>query len=152
MNLGIGFYSPEEYFLGETARDFTHSFKPADHLIEDSSPTTPLSSDPPFDPSTEQEILVFCGSPGAGKSTFFRRYLQPLGYGRVNQDLLKTRPKCVAAAKEFLKEGKSVAIGAFLFHDLYLTVLNADADCLVSQITQTRTLLREKFGLLWQKT
>lgn len=37
-----------------------------------------------------QEIVVLCGSPGAGKSTFYRRYLAPLGYSRVNQDTLKT--------------------------------------------------------------
>ena len=37
-----------------------------------------------------QEMVILCGSPGAGKSTFYRRNLAPLGYSRVNQDILKT--------------------------------------------------------------
>lgn len=36
------------------------------------------------------DIILLCGSPGAGKSTFYWRNLQPLGYERVNQDILKT--------------------------------------------------------------
>ena len=35
-------------------------------------------------------MVILCGSPGAGKSTFYRRNLAPLGYSRVNQDTLKT--------------------------------------------------------------
>lgn len=35
-------------------------------------------------------MVIFCGSPGAGKSTFYWNVLQPLGYERVNQDILKT--------------------------------------------------------------
>jgi AAA domain len=33
---------------------------------------------------------MFCGRPGAGKSTFYWNYCKPLGYERVNQDTLKT--------------------------------------------------------------
>ena len=36
------------------------------------------------------DIIVFCGSPAAGKSTFYWMCLRPLGYERVNQDILKT--------------------------------------------------------------
>lgn len=36
------------------------------------------------------DVVLFCGSPGAGKSSFFWRHLKPLGYERVNQDTLKT--------------------------------------------------------------
>jgi len=38
----------------------------------------------------ELDILILCGSPGAGKSTFYWTYLRPLGYERVNQDILRT--------------------------------------------------------------
>lgn len=40
--------------------------------------------------TNEQDIVLFCGSPGAGKSTTYWKILQPLGYERVNQDILKT--------------------------------------------------------------
>lgn len=43
-----------------------------------------------FNEPNEVEIVLFCGSPGAGKSTFFWTHLKPLGYERVNQDILKT--------------------------------------------------------------
>lgn len=77
-----------------------------------------------------QEITLFCGSPGAGKSTFYWKQLQPLGFERVNQDILKTvschkcklpcaltntrkREKCLKVAGEYLDEGKSVAVGMY---------------------------------------
>lgn len=44
----------------------------------------------PFDKANPIEIVLFCGSPGAGKSSFYWKHLQPLGYARVNQDILKT--------------------------------------------------------------
>jgi bifunctional polynucleotide phosphatase/kinase len=34
------------------------------------------------------ELVIFCGSPGSGKSTYFWKILEPLGYERVNQDNL----------------------------------------------------------------
>jgi bifunctional polynucleotide phosphatase/kinase len=56
------------------------------------------------------ELIIFCGSPGAGKSTFYWQHLQPLGYERVNQDILKTRDKCMKVATEFLEDKKSVVV------------------------------------------
>jgi bifunctional polynucleotide phosphatase/kinase len=43
-----------------------------------------------FTQPVNPEIVMFCGSPGSGKSSFYWKHLQPLGYGRVNQDILKT--------------------------------------------------------------
>lgn len=81
------------------------------------------------------DIVLFCGSPGAGKSSFYWRHLQPHGYGRVNQDILKTvsppehvpcnhtpplsntfkqREKCIKAAEDLIGEGTSVVVGKIL--------------------------------------
>jgi predicted kinase len=44
----------------------------------------------PFAKKNKLDIVLLCGSPAAGKSTFYWQQLEPLGYARVNQDLLKT--------------------------------------------------------------
>jgi bifunctional polynucleotide phosphatase/kinase len=89
------------------------------------------------------DIVLLVGSPGAGKSSFYWKHLQPLGYGRVNQDILKTvsakpsftdmtaravlplgslsnimkqREKCVKAATALIEEGTSVVVGTFYRH------------------------------------
>ena len=43
-----------------------------------------------FSKENELDLVILCGSPGVGKSTFFWNELSPLGYERVNQDILKT--------------------------------------------------------------
>lgn len=86
-NIGVPFATPEEFFLGEEARPFVRTFEPALFLEgrqgTDASPVV-------FAKKNLVELVVFVGSPGAGKSTFFWDHLQPLGFERVNQDILKT--------------------------------------------------------------
>ncbi len=43
-----------------------------------------------FSKRNRQDIVLFVGSPGAGKSTFYWRNLQGLSYMRINQDILKS--------------------------------------------------------------
>lgn len=95
-NIGIRFQTPEEFFLAAAPEHYDHGFDPLRHLegVEASpkSTDTPKSSSAslPFTKNDPQELVIFCGSPGAGKSTFFWDVLEPLGYERVNQDILKT--------------------------------------------------------------
>ncbi|KAH6674596.1 polynucleotide kinase 3 phosphatase [Halenospora varia] len=104
-NIGIKFHTPEEFFLGEAPRPFTRTFEPSDYVSDSAA-----EADQPFTKNNDQDIVIFCGSPGAGKSTFYWKYLEALGYARVNQDTLKTREKCLKVAGEYLSEGKSVAV------------------------------------------
>ncbi|KAF7678128.1 dna kinase phosphatase pnk1 [Alternaria burnsii] len=107
-NLGIPFHTPEEYFRHEDPRPFVRAFEPMAYMQERAeSSTTALNT---FTPPATPEIVMFCGSPGSGKSSFYWKHLQPFGYGRVNQDFLKTREKCVKAATALIIEGTSVAI------------------------------------------
>ncbi|KAJ5367368.1 Polynucleotide kinase 3 phosphatase [Penicillium brevicompactum] len=104
-NMGMPFKTPEEFFLGQAAEPATGVFDPMSYVkggLEE--PAKPFSRKHPV------ELVIFCGSPGAGKSTFYWNHLEPLGYERVNQDILKTRPKCIKVAREFLQDKKSVAI------------------------------------------
>ena len=54
------------------------------------------------------ELVVLVGLPGAGKTTYYRNFLQPLGYKRVNEYELGGFEECVKVMEQFLPEGKSV--------------------------------------------
>jgi bifunctional polynucleotide phosphatase/kinase len=110
-NIGIKFLTPEEYFLKEAPRPFQR-FEPSKYLElaafnsqEQSGKGSPL-----FLRHNPQDIVLFVGSPGAGKSSWYKRYLEPLGYKRINQDTLRTRDKCLKVAAEHSSGGLSVAI------------------------------------------
>ena len=64
-----------------------------------------------FSKLNDLELVILVGSPGAGKTTFAKRYITPLGYERVNQDILKTRERCLKASAEYLGAKKSVVVG-----------------------------------------
>lgn len=57
-----------------------------------------------------QEMVLLVGFPGCGKSTFCRRFFEPHGYIRINQDELKTKEKCIRAAAAAWAAGKSVVV------------------------------------------
>ncbi|KAJ5585232.1 Polynucleotide kinase 3 phosphatase [Penicillium hispanicum] len=105
-NAGMPFKTPEEYFLKQAPQAVTGVFDPTSYIKSDPNepPTASFTRKHPL------ELVIFCGSPGSGKSTYFWNNLQPLGYERVNQDLLKTRPKCVKVAREHLEAKRSVAV------------------------------------------
>ena len=75
--------------------------------------STPIVPEP-----AKQEIVIFHGYPCLGKSTFYHRHFEPAGYVHINQDTLGTRPKCIKAVQEALKEGKSCVVGTCLSLEL----------------------------------
>eukprot|EP01130_Rhizamoeba_saxonica_P008853 TRINITY_DN3586_c0_g1_i3.p1 TRINITY_DN3586_c0_g1~~TRINITY_DN3586_c0_g1_i3.p1 ORF type:complete len:174 (-),score=42.14 TRINITY_DN3586_c0_g1_i3:28-549(-) len=60
--------------------------------------------------STEQEIVLFVGSPASGKTYFGKNYLLNRGYVHINRDTLKTPSKCKKATIDALKSGSSVYV------------------------------------------
>lgn len=58
----------------------------------------------------QQELVLFVGYPGCGKSTFYRRFFEPHRYLHVNRDTLKTKERCLRAAEEAWTQGRSVVI------------------------------------------
>ncbi|KAK2749643.1 hypothetical protein FQN57_005865 [Myotisia sp. PD_48] len=102
-NIGIPFKTPEEYFRDEPPEP-VEIFNPKTYT------TKPMNVEISFSKKNDQELVIFCGSPGSGKSTFYWKYLEPLNYERVNQDILKSRPKCLKVAKGYLQSGQSVAV------------------------------------------
>lgn len=106
-NAGIGFKTPEEFFLDEEPKPFSRNLEPSDHL-NDAPPTDmePIV----FTKKNDLDLVLFVGSPGAGKSTYYWTHLQPLGYERVNQDTLKTRDKCMKVAAQHIKDDKKSVV------------------------------------------
>jgi bifunctional polynucleotide phosphatase/kinase len=84
-NVGIVYKSPEEFFLSEEPREFSREFDPSEYLLDTRNGTASAFKNP-----SGIEIVLFVGIPGAGKSTFFQKYLKPIGYGRINQDIMKS--------------------------------------------------------------
>jgi len=104
LNVGVQFYTPEEYFLKISPAPYT---LPGFHVssLKQCSPTTAI-----LPPAPQTEIVIFVGSPCLGKTTFYRTHFAAAGYVHVNQDTLGSRPKCVKAAEEALAAGKSCVI------------------------------------------
>lgn len=109
-NVGITYQTPEEFFLDEEPREFQRDFDVSTWTFPSEAVDTGDAPDVLFEKKNEKDLVLFCGPPGAGKSTFYWRYLKPLGYERVNQDMLKSKDKCFKVAKKCLEEGDSVAV------------------------------------------
>jgi len=106
INCGLTFYTPEMYFLGEKEKLPPLAFDIK--RLQKLEGTTPADEETKTFTSDKQEMVLFVGGPGAGKSTFWSNYLSD--YVRVNNDTLKTKEKCMKVARAALDEGKSVVI------------------------------------------
>ncbi|XP_031599957.2 bifunctional polynucleotide phosphatase/kinase [Oreochromis aureus] len=107
LNIGLQFYTPEEYFLG---------WKRAPYSLPEFNPTKLDSAARLYDPpsasltSSDTEVIVAVGFPASGKSSFFHTHVIPKGYVYVNRDTLGSWQSCVSACERALKEGRSVAV------------------------------------------
>ncbi|KAF9958999.1 hypothetical protein BGZ72_010439 [Mortierella alpina] len=111
-SLDIEFHTPEHFFLDQPCPDHKWSFGKFDPKkwpknVPLFSPTsTPLLPSP-----GTCEVIVFCGYPASGKSSFAKKHILSTGqYEYVNQDTLKTREKCLKAVEENLKISKAVVV------------------------------------------
>ncbi|XP_007941051.1 bifunctional polynucleotide phosphatase/kinase [Orycteropus afer afer] len=107
LNLGLPFTTPEEFFLKWPAARFE---------LPTFDPRTVASSGPLCLPesssllSTDSEVVVAVGFPGAGKSTFLKKHLVSAGYVYVNRDTLGSWQRCVTLCEASLKQKKRVVI------------------------------------------
>jgi len=94
------------------------AFNPLDYIPPASLDLTATATNELIKPSEKPDVVLFVGSPAAGKSSFYRDYLAPMGYARINQDTLKTRDRCVAEATTLLQQDTPIAIGISLLTQL----------------------------------
>lgn len=105
LNLELKFYTPEMYFLGSKEELPKPSFNPK--TIAKSGSLFKGENVDKVEPQSK-EMIIFVGSVGSGKSTFWKNHLST--YIRINRDTLKTKEKCISAAKDAINKGLSCVI------------------------------------------
>ncbi|EGG19832.1 hypothetical protein DFA_06934 [Cavenderia fasciculata] len=117
LSSGIAFKTPEEFFLGEAPFvDKSAAVSATGIISNDKIPKVETTGDViqgggNILPKTKvQELVLMCGFPASGKSTFSKTHFVPAGYVHVNRDTLKTKEKCIKVCKESLAQGLSVVI------------------------------------------
>lgn len=112
MSLGIAFHTPEHFFLDQHCPEEKWSFGKFDpktwpkQMPLFSPSSTPLLPDP-----GTCEVILFCGFPASGKSSFAQKHILSTGcYEYVNQDTLKSREKCIKAVEASLRASKAVVV------------------------------------------
>ena len=107
LNIGIDFMTPEDFFMESPPNmPYTLSGIEPKKIIK-----KVVESDYEFVPR-KKELIVLVGIPGSGKSEFFQKYIKPHKYVHINQDMCKTKKKCIDLTKQALEKGKSVVIDA----------------------------------------
>jgi bifunctional polynucleotide phosphatase/kinase len=105
LNIGVQFRTPEHFFLGQKESIPELEFDPK--AIKKLGSVFKGKTAPKVK-GDSKEMVIFVGSPGSGKSTFWKNYLPE--YVHVNNDTLKKKEKCFKVAREAMEAGKSVVI------------------------------------------
>lgn len=103
LNCKMGIMSPEKYFSGIDDEDT--------YRITGFDPHNPIhykNTVMPIIKKYPKEMVLMVGSPCCGKTTFVADYFG--NYERINQDTLKTKPKCLKMTEKALSDNKNVII------------------------------------------
>lgn len=138
INIGLRFYTPEEYFGGKeeeaVSRDKIVGFDPRVFLHENSDAifvndstdmndilrrivnpaevVNDLDMGSCVDGSLPQvqTMVIMHGFPASGKTSFVKCHLLPRGYIWINQDTMQTFSRCHRATRDNLAQGRSIVI------------------------------------------
>lgn len=100
LNCDIDFRTPEYEFLDIDDHDYISVEYPID--FDTLEPKNHKFS------KRNKEMIMMCGLPGCGKSSYVRKYLDD--YVHINQDTLKTKKKCLDAASNAIYQKKNLVI------------------------------------------
>ncbi|KAJ8948512.1 hypothetical protein NQ318_000052 [Aromia moschata] len=101
LNVGVKFYTPEEYFLKAKRVPFSMPEFDPRHLPDSQYPDVKYS---------RPNVILMVGGPGSGKSHFCKEALLPLGYVHVNRDKLGSWQKCVKLLRDSLERRESCVV------------------------------------------
>ncbi|CAG8789671.1 2778_t:CDS:10, partial [Dentiscutata erythropus] len=107
-NIGINFFTPEEFFDNVEVAPFSYSGFNPKTLSRDVALFTPSSQ--LALPAGQCEMVILVGYPASGKTTFARKWLAKYGYMHVNLDTMKSKQKCIQSCEFAFKHNKSVVI------------------------------------------
>lgn len=101
LNLGLKFFTPEEYFLKSSQNPFKLPVFDPRHLpnVEYPDYTVP-----------NQDVILMVGCQGSGKSHFSKSELIPKNYVHISRDVLKSWEKCVYLLEQCLTTKKNAVI------------------------------------------
>lgn len=108
INVGIKFYTPEEFFLNENAVHCYDLGRNPKSISLNSSPSAIIEDI--LDNTDSTIVILAIGSPASGKSTFYKKHFKKRNFVHVNRDILKTIPKCVSLVRSSLLSNQSVYI------------------------------------------
>ena len=104
-NVGVKFYTPEEFFLGHKAtKHFTRPFCPSREEKVEMFPSSSVEIVP-----KRQTLTLMVGIQGSGKSNVARK-MERLGTELASNDVTGGREKTIRVVSEKLKKGMSVVV------------------------------------------
>lgn len=102
LNIGLKFYTPEEYFLKQPMEEFS--------MPEFDPRNLPSLNYPTIVTGKETELILMVGGPASGKTQFCKKYLVSKGYIYVSGDELGPWLKCSRMLEDYLQKEQSVVI------------------------------------------
>lgn len=105
LNIGINFYTPEDFYLDESPE--------IKYVLSGLNPKIFIdsveNSDYTFIPR-KKEMIIMIGLPGSGKTDFVEKNILPHKYIHINRDKLKRQELCLQTTETNILKGKSIVI------------------------------------------
>ena len=107
INVGISFFTPEEFFLNHpTASYDLGPLDPSKFFEWTDSPHHHLNFG-----VWEKALIIFVGPPASGKTTLYHDTLEGHGFVRISQDVLRSYQACITKAREAMMKSQPLVIG-----------------------------------------